>query len=46
MLQIARDLREQVDWPQVGDKTADSPYARAFLGLLDDLAIATAKRPV
>lgn len=45
MLQIARDLREQVDWPQVGDKTADSPYARAFLGLLDDLAIATVKRP-
>jgi hypothetical protein len=45
MLQIARDLREQVDWPEVGDKTDSSPYARAFLGLLDDLAIATANRP-
>jgi hypothetical protein len=37
MLQITRDLREQVNWAEVGDKTESSPYARAFLGLLDDL---------
>ncbi|TSD49939.1 nucleotidyltransferase family protein [Rhodococcus sp. KBS0724] len=43
MLAIARDLREQVDWPEVVDKTRTSPYARAFLGLLDDLEIASTK---
>lgn len=39
LLQIARDLREQVDWDDVRAATDASPYARAFLGLLDDLAI-------
>jgi len=39
LLEIARDLREQVDWDDVRRVTAVSPYARAFLGLLDDLAI-------
>ncbi|MFE4501041.1 nucleotidyltransferase [Rhodococcus sp. NPDC056743] len=43
MLAIARDLREQVDWPEVVDKTRTSPYARAFLALLDDLEIASTK---
>jgi hypothetical protein len=43
MLQIARDLREQVDWSEVADKTESSPYARAFLGLLEDLSIASPK---
>lgn len=39
LLRIARSLREQVDWPAVAAATRESPYARAFLGLLDDLAI-------
>ncbi|GAB2712241.1 BON domain-containing protein [Nocardia thraciensis] len=39
LLRIARDLREQVDWPRVREETAMSPYARAFLGLVDDLGI-------
>ncbi|MEV0291936.1 nucleotidyltransferase family protein [Nocardia sp. NPDC050710] len=39
LLHIARDLREQVDWPTVREQTAHSPYARAFLGLVDDLGI-------
>nr|WP_246461734.1 nucleotidyltransferase [Nocardia transvalensis] len=39
LLHIARDLREQVDWPQVRANTAHSPYARAFTGLLADLGI-------
>jgi hypothetical protein len=43
-LQIARDLREQVDWAEVRRATAASPYARALLGLLDDLAITSAER--
>ncbi|MEV0251564.1 nucleotidyltransferase family protein [Nocardia sp. NPDC050712] len=40
LLQIARDLREQVDWAAVRERTEHSPYARAFLGLLADLGIA------
>ncbi|MGW4245426.1 hypothetical protein [Nocardia sp. NPDC004722] len=39
MLRIARDLREQVDWPVVREHTVHSPYARAFLGLLADLSV-------
>jgi hypothetical protein len=39
LLQIARDLREQVDWPQVAVNTAESPYARAVLNLLVELSI-------
>ncbi|MCQ4118017.1 hypothetical protein [Rhodococcus tibetensis] len=39
MLPVARALCEQVDWPTVVGATADLPYARAFLGLLDDLAV-------
>ena len=39
LLQTARELREQVDWPRVAEETGMSPYARAFLGLLEDLHI-------
>ncbi|MEC3918776.1 hypothetical protein [Nocardia sp. CDC160] len=39
LLHIARELRVQVDWERVRTETAASPYARAFLGLLDDLGI-------
>jgi hypothetical protein len=39
LLEIARELREQVDWDDVRRSTAVSPYARSFLSLLDDLAI-------
>ncbi|MGW5152503.1 hypothetical protein [Rhodococcus koreensis] len=39
MVQLARALGERVDWPAVTDTTADSPYARAFLGLVTDLSI-------
>ncbi|WP_054814712.1 nucleotidyltransferase family protein [Nocardia arizonensis] len=44
LLHIARDLREQVDWAQVAEQTRQSPYARAFLGLLLDLEIVTASQ--
>ncbi|MBL1074138.1 nucleotidyltransferase [Nocardia sp. 2] len=44
LLHIARDLREQVDWGQVRAETEMSPYARAFLGLLDDLGISDTRR--
>lgn len=40
LLPIARALREQIDWPAVAEQTADSPFAEAFLLLLDRLDIA------
>ncbi|HKS47910.1 MAG TPA: hypothetical protein VJT49_22920 [Amycolatopsis sp.] len=40
LLHIARDLREQVDWARVADETADSPYARSFLRLVEALSVA------
>lgn len=40
VLQIARSLREQIDWHQVRDRTADSPYAAPFFTLLERLRIA------
>ncbi|WP_230464768.1 nucleotidyltransferase family protein, partial [Nocardia seriolae] len=39
LLHITRELRAQVDWERVWAETAASPYARAFLGLLDDLGV-------
>jgi Uncharacterised nucleotidyltransferase len=39
LLQIARALREQIDWPVVRARTADSPFARAFFVLAEGLGI-------
>lgn len=39
LLQIARALREQVDWEQVRARTADSPFAKAFFTLVEELGI-------
>jgi hypothetical protein len=36
---LARSLREQIDWPRVRRNTAGSPYAQAFLVLLDRLDV-------
>lgn len=44
-LAIARALREQVDWSLVRERTAQSPYARAFLSLLEALAIVAPGAP-
>jgi hypothetical protein len=38
-LPIARSLREQIDWERVRRETAQSPYAEAFLVLLDRLDV-------
>jgi hypothetical protein len=38
-LTCVRPVREQVDWDQVRDTTKDSPFARAFLVLLDGLEV-------
>jgi hypothetical protein len=39
LLQIARALREQIDWQSVRERTASSPFARAFFVLLEGLEI-------
>ena len=47
LLQIARALREQVDWDTVRERTDESPFARAFFVLVEGLGIlpAGADRP-
>jgi hypothetical protein len=42
LLQIARALREQIDWPTVRARTEVSPFARAFFVLLEGLEIVPA----
>jgi hypothetical protein len=39
-LQIVRALREQIDFPALAAATASSPYARAFLTLVEELDLA------
>jgi len=39
LLQIARALREQIDWPHVRAATASSPFARAFFVIVEGLGI-------
>ena len=39
VLELARALREQVDWEEVRDRTEASPFARAFFTLVEGLGI-------
>jgi Uncharacterised nucleotidyltransferase len=39
ILEIARALREQVDWSSVRERTSESPFAKAFFTLLEELQI-------
>ncbi|MEV6718088.1 hypothetical protein AB0M48_39290 [Lentzea sp. NPDC051208] len=39
LLPFARALREQIDWEQVREETKESPYAEAFLMLIERLDI-------
>ena len=39
VLEIARTLREQIDWEQVRERTSDSPFAKAFFTLTEELGI-------
>jgi hypothetical protein len=39
LLQIARALREQIDWGAVRSRTASSPFSRPFFVLLEELGI-------
>jgi predicted nucleotidyltransferase len=39
VLQMARPVREQVDWEQVRQRTRESPYAAAFFALVEGLGV-------
>ena len=39
-LEIARTCREQIDWSALRTQTEESPYAKAFFTLVDELEIA------
>jgi hypothetical protein len=43
VLELARSLREQVDWEAVRARTESSPFAKAFFTLIDELEIAPQK---
>jgi Nucleotidyl transferase of unknown function (DUF2204) len=43
LLQIARALREQIDWSDVRARTEQSPFAQAFFVLLEGLEILPAR---
>jgi hypothetical protein len=42
VLELARSLREQVDWADVRERTKQSPFAKAYFTLLDELEIVPA----
>ena len=39
VLELARSLREQVDWGEIRQRTEGAPFAKAFFTLLDELEI-------
>ena len=39
VLELARSLREQVDWDEVRERTSESPFAKGYFTLLDELQI-------
>ena len=44
VLEIARALREQIDWDEVWRRTSHSPYTRAFFYLAEQLEILEERR--
>jgi hypothetical protein len=40
LLAMCRSLREQIDWDAVRERTAESPYAKAFFTMVEELGIA------
>lgn len=42
ILEMARSVREQVDWSEVRARTASSPFAKAFFTLVEELGIVPA----
>ena len=44
VLELARALREQVDWDDVRDRTKESAFAKAYFTLLDEDEIVPPRR--
>lgn len=42
VLELARSLREQVNWDEVRERTSGSPFAQAYFTLLEELEIVPA----
>jgi hypothetical protein len=45
LVAIARSLREQIDWSQLRSRCAGSPYAKAFMTLVEELGVAPRSAP-
>ncbi len=45
LLEVARALREQVDWDEVRARTGESPFGRAFFVIAEGLGIVAEGRP-
>jgi Aminoglycoside-2''-adenylyltransferase len=45
VLELSRSVREQVDWDFVRVQTSESPFARAFFTLVEELGIAETSSP-
>ena len=45
VLEIARAVREQIDWDEARRRCESSPYAAAFLVLVEELGVAPAAAP-
>lgn len=41
VLELARTVREQIDWDEVRERTDGSPYAKAFFTLVDELGLSS-----
>ena len=39
VIELARSLREQIDWDAVRERTQESPFAKAFFTLVEELGI-------
>jgi hypothetical protein len=42
VLELARALREQIDWTIVRKRTASSPFAKGFFTLVEELGVVEA----
>jgi predicted nucleotidyltransferase len=42
VLELARSLREQIDWDDVRGRTQDSPFAKGFFTLVEELGVVPA----
>jgi hypothetical protein len=43
VLEVARALREQIQWDDVRERTKESPFARAFFTLVEELGVLPAR---